>query len=205
MPDRTEYRDRIGRAAKPGLAFLLCLALAGLASAQPNAAPADAAGSVTFRTGTELVQVDAIVQKYGRPVDDLTRDDFTLTDNGKPETMGRYLKGIPGRKNLVWIGGGVPMTMQGEKNRLAIFAEYYRVAPILEAPIPILNDANVGVYPIDTAGLSRNLDENSLAPMNYFADNTGGKAVYGISQRMIGHSDRLAGVSLAKANAEWRS
>lgn len=318
MPGQTEERDRAGRAARVGAAFLLCLGLSGVVSAQKNAAPADAVGDVTFRTGTELVQVDVIVQNGGKPVDNLTRDDFTLTDNGEPQTisvfnlrraepvaepaeplppgvvtnqriaegrspvaatvilldfantdvvdaaraiqqaidylehtelteyvalyslnqsivrlhdfttdreellavlrekkaeqrqyfggdsvyfdlarragmvrsafftLGRYLKGIPGRKKLVWIGGGVPMTMQGEKNRLAIFAEYYRVSPVLEAPIALLNDANVSVYPIDTAGLSRDLKENSLATMNYFADHTGGKAVYGISQRMIG-------------------
>ena len=302
--------------------FLVCLGLTGIAPAQQEAAATDPnaspPGAVTFRTGTELVQVDVIVQSHGTPVDDLMKDDFTLTDNGEPQTisvfnlrraepvagprdplppgvvtnqriaegrsplaatvilldflnsepgdaaraiqqaidylehselteyvaiyslnqtvvrlhdfttnreellavlrktkaqqtpgfraqsvyfeqrrrsgmvrsafftLARYLKGIPGRKKLVWIGGGIPMTAKGEKNRLAIFSEYYRFAPILEAPIAILNDANVGVYPIDTAGLNRNLNDNTLATMNFFAGNTGGKAIYGISQRVIG-------------------
>jgi VWFA-related protein len=49
------------------------LLLAGAAWAQPP----------TFSTGTRLVQVDAIVRGSHGPVAGLTRDDFTLLDNGK--------------------------------------------------------------------------------------------------------------------------
>ncbi|HEX7138238.1 MAG TPA: hypothetical protein VF219_10340, partial [Vicinamibacterales bacterium] len=39
----------------------------------------------TFRTGTNLVQIDAVVtDRDGEPVTDLTVDDFELQDDGKP-------------------------------------------------------------------------------------------------------------------------
>ncbi|HEY7289351.1 MAG TPA: VWA domain-containing protein [Vicinamibacterales bacterium] len=42
----------------------------------------------TFRTGTNLVQVDAIVDdRDGQPVSDLTLEDFELLDDGRPMTL----------------------------------------------------------------------------------------------------------------------
>ena len=41
----------------------------------------------TFSTGTRLVQVDTIVRDSHGPVAGLTRDDFTLLDNGKPQKI----------------------------------------------------------------------------------------------------------------------
>lgn len=41
----------------------------------------------TFRTGTELVRVDALVIADGRPVAGLTADDFEIRDNGVPQRV----------------------------------------------------------------------------------------------------------------------
>jgi VWFA-related protein len=40
-----------------------------------------------FRTGTNLVQVDVVVRDKKGPVEGLTRDDFTLFDNGHPQKV----------------------------------------------------------------------------------------------------------------------
>lgn len=61
-------------------AVLLALLSAGSAWTQEPA--------LVIRTSTRLVETTVIVQDdRGRPVTDLTRDDFTLTDDGKPQAI----------------------------------------------------------------------------------------------------------------------
>ena len=67
---------------RPATLALLCLAgwsLAGRAQ-QPPAQP-----PVTFRTGVDLVEVDvSVLDKDRRPVRGLTRENFTILEDGKP-------------------------------------------------------------------------------------------------------------------------
>lgn len=41
----------------------------------------------TFQAGTKLVEVDVVAKSKGAPAKGLTKEDFTLTDNGKPQTI----------------------------------------------------------------------------------------------------------------------
>lgn len=71
---------------------LVALATMTPLRAQDVAAPADdsaqAQAAPTFRTGVSLVSVNAVVRdKRGRPVRDLTRDDFQILENGKPRPI----------------------------------------------------------------------------------------------------------------------
>jgi VWFA-related protein len=43
-----------------------------------------------IRTNTRLVQISVIVRDKNGPVTDLTRDDFSLTEKGKPRTIGSF-------------------------------------------------------------------------------------------------------------------
>ncbi|HVV44543.1 MAG TPA: VWA domain-containing protein, partial [Bryobacteraceae bacterium] len=46
---------------------------------------------VTFRSGINLIAVPVIVRdSKGRPVDNLTADDFRLSDNGKPQMISKF-------------------------------------------------------------------------------------------------------------------
>jgi VWFA-related protein len=72
----------IGRFAGP---LLVLLALCGLAgSRQP---PVHAAQRPVFRTSVDSVVVDVSVRREGAPVTDLVPGDFSLTDNGRPQTI----------------------------------------------------------------------------------------------------------------------
>jgi len=77
--------------------YLTCLAALSFGAfscfAQTAPAPPTAPerSAVVMRSTTRLVQLDVIVQdKNGKPIKDLTRDDFTLTDNGRPQTIALF-------------------------------------------------------------------------------------------------------------------
>jgi hypothetical protein len=74
------------------------------------------------------------------------------------EALGRYLSGIPGRKNLIWFSGSFP---------LGFYPDFQQHSGSLDAPYRgmrdyekdvhrttnVLGDARVAVYPIDARGL----------------------------------------------------
>jgi VWFA-related protein len=107
------------------------------------------------------------------------------------EAIANHVKGVPGRKNLLWVTGAFP-AMVGQ---LALQGPI--VAPSATSGIPspyqsnkgygdqmgrtmaALNDASVSVYPIDARGLSCNNEVIiNTDTMRDFADATGGKAFY---------------------------
>jgi VWFA-related protein len=60
---------------------------------QPPAAPAggDSADQPVFRAGINFVRVDVIAtDRQGNPVDGLTRDDFEVFEDGKPQTVDTF-------------------------------------------------------------------------------------------------------------------
>ena len=64
-----------------------CLGLARVAAdGQGTTSPSQP----TFRAGTTLVDVSAVVTRDGQPVTDLRREDFTVLDNGVPQPLVAY-------------------------------------------------------------------------------------------------------------------
>lgn len=62
-------------------AAILPVFVAAIGAAQQDAP------TPTFRSGTKLVEVDVVARSNGAPATGLTKDDFTLLDNGKPQTI----------------------------------------------------------------------------------------------------------------------
>src|SRR5580704_12724744 len=62
-------------------------ALVAIASVLALQAPAIAFQAPTFHSSARLVQVNVIVRDKNGPVSNLTKDDFGLTDRGKPRTI----------------------------------------------------------------------------------------------------------------------
>jgi VWFA-related protein len=104
-------------------------------------------------------------------------------------TLARHLSGLPGRKKLVWIASSVPLHFleQRENSGLMTLQPGSNSAQMDKA-IRALNDANIGVYPVDPRGVTPPplvpapgaiLMDESRAAMNTVADMTGGKAHYG--------------------------
>ncbi len=69
-------------------ASILCFAAAACAQQIGQNAPAGGNGAVTFTTGAQLVVETVVVtDKKGAPVEGLTAKDFTVTENGVPQTI----------------------------------------------------------------------------------------------------------------------
>jgi hypothetical protein len=62
--------------------------------------------------------------------------------------LGNHLAGIPGRKNLVWISGGVPVVTFGARDRWTINYE-----PQIRAVAQRLASQNIAVYPVQASAL----------------------------------------------------
>jgi len=124
-----------------------------------------------------------------------------LSDNLRAgmRMMGSYLAGFPGRKNLIWFTGQVPMTIMGSGFGNP-FHDGFTVQPGSGNEATELTDvltvSRVAVYPVDTRGLVAPLGDptasmsrrggmmnSSMGITNHFnmdevAQQTGGKAYY---------------------------
>ena len=101
------------------------------------------------------------------------------------EAVANYVKDAPGRKDLIWVTGGFPLSIglprgggqsQPPEQRPADVRNF---GPEFAHAVQALNSADVSVYPIDARGLtpSPNAFVN-IATMREFASRTGGVAYY---------------------------
>ena len=103
------------------------------------------------------------------------------------ETIGRHLKGLPERKNLVWLSAGFPFApatrprRPGDAKGASPPETPDNFLTQLNRAARALNDANVALYPVDVRGLSAGYPDVMLR----LADATGGSVAY--------HTNDLAG------------
>jgi VWFA-related protein len=115
--------------------------------------------------------------------------------------IARHLRGLPGRKKLIWVSGGFPVGALEVNSR-----HYEEFGSEVARSVRELNNANVAVYAIDPRGLVAygvnptgavqnpvtpqsifsqvprpdpvGLNAPNIAAMNLFASGTGGRAIY---------------------------
>ena len=76
------------------------------------------------------------------------------------EALGNHLSGIPGRKNLVWISGGLPIITQGAQDRW-VNSYSSQVRGLAQR----LATQGIAVYPVEARGLQVGLlDTSTTAP-----------------------------------------
>lgn len=72
-------------------------------------------------------------------------------------TIGQYLAGIPGRKNLIWVSQSFPITLVPDvESGKDSFAGTRSYSDQLQTAANTLSNAQVAVYPVDTRGLEAN-------------------------------------------------
>ncbi len=113
------------------------------------------------------------------------------------ESIARHMKGLPGRKKLIWISSAFPITLTQQYVRNGtVTREFTNVSDYVFGPIKLLNEANIAIYPVDPRGgamcvppppvatkgppppLPPCMADGSLTTMIRLADMTGGKTYY---------------------------
>ena len=117
------------------------------------------------------------------------------------ESIARHLSGLPGRKNLIWVSGGFPLTIGfDEMPTIGSTRDQRTFTRETDAAVRALNNSGVAVYPVDARGLmvlpgfdasvrgsfgqrgpsmaSRTPIQANIDTMRELADRTGGRAAY---------------------------
>jgi VWFA-related protein len=123
---------------------------------------------------------------------------ITYTLEGMQQ-VAQAVAGFPGRKSLIWAGGGFPFSVSDNTMQLAPAGRdsITDVLPLYERTWKLLNDAQIALYPIDVKGLQTNIASASVrnpgrnynrnvswrqldtqSTLQTFAQMTGGRAYY---------------------------
>jgi VWFA-related protein len=141
------------------------LATAGALAAQPPSQP-------IFRSGTNLVEVDVVVtDARGMPVTGLSKDDFTVLEDGKPQTVEAmvaidlpYTPGIEAPRTVDKSGAALAVN-EGRDGRIIVLAiDEWHLRPDV-----ILKARRVASMFIDQLGPTDSAAVITL-PRNRFAD-----------------------------------
>jgi VWFA-related protein len=84
------------------------------------------------------------------------------------QQVAQSLAGFPGRKSLIWAGGGFPFSVSDNTMHLAPAGRdsLVDVLPLYERTWQLLNDAQIALYPIDVKGLTSNSPGANIAAPN---------------------------------------
>jgi len=136
---------------------------------------------------------------------------ITYTLEGMQQ-VAQSLTGLPGRKSLIWAGGGFPFSVSDNTMQLAPAGRdtLTDVLPLYEHTWQLLNDAQIALYPLDVKGLLitsptasvRNPGKNYVRNMSWrqidtqatlqtFAEATGGRAYYNSNDLVKGFRDAV--------------
>lgn len=105
------------------------------------------------------------------------------------EMIAKHMSGLPGRKKLIWIGGGFPARTSEIRRRVGrqqIETRDYTTQ--IDKATRVLNEAQIAVYPIDsrppctpTCTADPMFMRPGIDTMNLIAGATGGRAFYVVS------------------------
>jgi VWFA-related protein len=70
------------------------------------------------------------------------------------QAIAQHLSGLPGRKNLIWLSGGFPLTIGfDEIPEPGSTRDRRTFTPEMDAAVRALNNSGIAVYPVDARGL----------------------------------------------------
>jgi VWFA-related protein len=143
--------------------------------------------------------LDGLADANQREADFFTSDRVVNT-LASFQAIAQHLSGLPGRKSLIWLSGGIPLTIGFDEMPQAGSAFSTRDRRIfsaeMDAAVRALNNSGVAIYPVDARGLMPppGFSASSRAPLRNpptlarqnanqdtmleLASRTGGRAAY---------------------------
>jgi VWFA-related protein len=118
------------------------------------------------RTGSELTdsnpvaantgdpELDALFDATNRTLADFRNTDRVQTTLSALEAIAQHVAAIPGRKNLVWISGGFPLSIGMEEMNIGSSADRRSFSDDVEHATRAITAAQLAIYPVDARGLA---------------------------------------------------
>jgi len=178
-----------------------------------SASPDGSAGIDPTTVQNEATQIQAMMEDAELNFQSFEqRLAITYTLQGLQQ-IAQAVGGFPGRKSLIWAGGGFPFSVSDNTMQLAPAGRdtLSDVLPMYEHTWQLLNDAQIGLYPVDVKGLqvvtlpsaavrnpgknyARNMSRKNMdtqASFQTFAAMTGGRAYYNSNDLAKGFRDAV--------------
>jgi len=92
-----------------------------------------------------------------------TQERITMTLDALQQ-IARYLSGVPGRKNLIWFVGAIPVCLAAMNSETELTNNGCPYEDKFKKTVNMLADARVSIYPIDAAGLRTDTIYDSGGP-----------------------------------------
>jgi len=92
--------------------------------------------------------------------------------------LAQTLAGYPGRKNLIWISEGFPLSLYPDSVMSDEILQVEDYSPMVEKIADELMGAQVALYPISAAGVSKDDQFSAHTAMSSMAQRTGGKTFF---------------------------
>lgn len=92
--------------------------------------------------------------------------------------LAQTLAGYPGRKNLIWISEGFPLSLYPDSVMGPEIMQIEDYSPMVEKIADELMGAQVALYPISAAGVSKDDQFSAQTAMSSMAQRTGGKTFF---------------------------
>jgi VWFA-related protein len=157
--DSTVLRAAIKRlAANPNMSPLLATvdstnANSGAVNMIEEAAVENGYGGVPDATLSDMAS--ALQQFQGQETGFEENERLVMTLDALQQ-IARYLRGIPGRKNLVWFVGVFPVCLPAMTSETALTNGGCPYQEKFRKTVAMLADARVSIYPVDARGLTTN-------------------------------------------------
>ena len=127
---------------------------------------------------THIPDVYAAASPFNR------RGSYQVSNQGREVTfnamrfLAQSLGGYPGRKNLIWLSEGFPLSLFPDTTLGESAFAVMDFSPLAEKIADDLMNAQVALYPIDAAGVTINDRFPARTAMISMAERTGGKTFY---------------------------